>query len=83
MGPAKPRDINDYMGPFCDELEELQETGIQLENGVVKTIKINAFIADTPARSFLTGTMNFNAKHGCHRCHQQTTSTTGKKRFFF
>lgn len=82
VGAMKPRDINEYMGPFCDEVERLQVSGVKLDDGEVREIRINAFITDTPARSFLTGTNIFSYKHGCHRCNQETKQGPGNKRFF-
>lgn len=66
-GTGKPKDINEFLNPFVDEVLPLLESGITI-NGHKLTITIRCFICDTPARSFIKGVVNFNAKYGCIKC---------------
>ncbi|CAH0550972.1 unnamed protein product [Brassicogethes aeneus] len=65
-GESKPP-LQEFLPEFVTELNEILETGIQVSQIRVK-VKIRYFVCDTPARSFIKGTVGFNAKHGCIKC---------------
>ncbi|CAH0555095.1 unnamed protein product, partial [Brassicogethes aeneus] len=65
-GESKPP-LEEFLHEFVTELNEILETGIQVSQMRVK-VKIRYFVCDTPARSFIKGTVGFNAKHGCIKC---------------
>lgn len=46
--------LNEYLAPFVTELNDLLLTGITINNYKI-TIKIKAFICDTPARAYIKG----------------------------
>uniref|UniRef100_A0A182PWS0 Uncharacterized protein n=1 Tax=Anopheles epiroticus TaxID=199890 RepID=A0A182PWS0_9DIPT len=64
---SKPPSIEDFLRPFVTELNELEETGLIIKD-VQHEVKVRAIIADAPARAFVKGVANFNAKHGCLKC---------------
>ncbi|XP_035912909.1 uncharacterized protein LOC118512515 [Anopheles stephensi] len=66
-GITKPPSIEEFLRPFVTELNELEEFGLTINN-MQHEIKVRAVIADAPARAFLKGVANFNAKHGCLKC---------------
>lgn len=51
-GDSKPPSVGEYLQKFVDELQNLLESGIQINN-IKFSIKIDNFICDTPARSFI------------------------------
>uniref|UniRef100_A0AAG5DQC3 Uncharacterized protein n=1 Tax=Anopheles atroparvus TaxID=41427 RepID=A0AAG5DQC3_ANOAO len=66
-GTSKPDDLELYLRPFVSELNELQDHGITLNRKRLK-VRIRAVIADSPARAFIKGVVNFTGKHGCLQC---------------
>lgn len=66
-GNGKPKDVNEFMNPFIEELEPLLQSGVII-NGYHLNITIRCFICDTPARSFIKGVISFNGKYGCLKC---------------
>lgn len=53
-GNSKPTILNDYLGPFVNELNEILQNSIFI-NGFKITVKVRCFICDTPARSYIKG----------------------------
>lgn len=53
-GESKPSDLNDFLRPFITELNGLLLNGIIINEKLI-SIKVRAFICDTPARSFIKG----------------------------
>ncbi|XP_053667430.1 uncharacterized protein LOC128717596 [Anopheles marshallii] len=66
-GSTKPLSTEEYLRPFVTELKDLMENGIIIADKLIQ-IRVRAFIADSPARAFIKGTANYNAKSGCHKC---------------
>ncbi|XP_062702680.1 uncharacterized protein LOC134285602 isoform X2 [Aedes albopictus] len=66
-GIGKPKDVNEFMNAFVEELMSLIQSGISI-NGCQLSIAIRCFICDTPARSFIKGVISFNGKYGCLKC---------------
>lgn len=56
-GKAKPESVEQFLRPFVDELKFVIENGIVISNHKLN-IRINCFIADSPARALLTGNLN-------------------------
>lgn len=54
-GIGKPKNLNEFLNPFVTEMNNIARTGIPI-NGYRIDIKRIIFCADSPARSFLTGT---------------------------
>lgn len=53
-GKTKPKKVEEFLKPFVDELLPLLQTGIVINNHKI-TIKLRAFICDSPARAFIKG----------------------------
>lgn len=53
QGPSKPLSVEEYLRKFVNEFNDIQRNGVKMQSGVIIKIKINAFIADAPARSLL------------------------------
>ncbi|XP_055381857.1 uncharacterized protein LOC129612336 [Condylostylus longicornis] len=70
-GKKKPP-LEPYFKCLIDELKILLKDGFK-NNNTTTQIKIKFFVCDTPARSFIKGTVNFNSAFGCIKC-----STVGK-----
>lgn len=66
-GEKKPENAEIYFRPFVEECKTLIQDGLTI-NGNTLRIVFRCFICDSPARAFVKGTMNFNARHGCQRC---------------
>ena len=54
LGESKPASLKEYLEPIVNELNELMETGIVIANKLI-TVRVWAFIADSPARAFIKG----------------------------
>ncbi|XP_049294362.1 uncharacterized protein LOC125769615 isoform X1 [Anopheles funestus] len=66
-GSSKPASIEHFLRPFVDELNFLMKNGLLIKNRKV-AIQIRAIIADSPARAYIKGVANYNARHGCLKC---------------
>uniref|UniRef100_A0A182VVM0 Transposase domain-containing protein n=1 Tax=Anopheles minimus TaxID=112268 RepID=A0A182VVM0_9DIPT len=66
-GKGKPSDINLFLNPFVDEMEDVLKHGVMI-NGHIISVSIRCFICDSPARAFIKGVANFNNQHGCQKC---------------
>lgn len=66
-GTSKPKNVNEFLNPFIDELLPILDAGLNI-NGHQVTVRVRCFICDSPARSFIKGVINFNGKHGCLKC---------------
>lgn len=53
-GESKPTILNDFLGPFVNELNSLLINGAMI-NGYQINISTRAFVCDTPARAFIKG----------------------------
>ena len=62
-GRGKPNDVSVYLQDFISEMNILFSDGYKNVS-----IKLKAFICDSPARCFLKCICNFNSYYGCERC---------------
>lgn len=53
-GEGKPTDLNEYLGPFVNELNVILNNGVRI-NGKHITVFCRCFICDSPARAFIKG----------------------------
>lgn len=65
-GRKKPKDFNQFLRPFVDEMKILTEN-FKFGEKSIKVI-IRCFICDAPARNYCTGTKGFNGYFGCGKC---------------
>ncbi|KAL2083702.1 hypothetical protein ACEWY4_021475 [Coilia grayii] len=68
-GKTKPLDLDEFLYDFVEEVAKL-ENGFEVA-GKTFTLKIDCFICDSPARSFLKNTKGHNGYFGCERCTQE------------
>lgn len=54
-GKTKPSKIEEFLDPFVHEIEPILTDGISI-NGHRLSVRIRAFICDSPARAFVKGT---------------------------
>lgn len=70
-GPGKPKDVDNYLKEFCEEITDLEISGVQCgKSRVLKSFNIRAFICDSPAAAFTTGRIGHSSYHGCPKCDQ-------------
>lgn len=50
----KPRDVNAFLEPFVEELNDVLQNGLKVKEVTIK-FRLRCFICDTPARSMLRG----------------------------
>uniref|UniRef100_A0AAG5D0U7 Transposase domain-containing protein n=1 Tax=Anopheles atroparvus TaxID=41427 RepID=A0AAG5D0U7_ANOAO len=81
-GPSKPSILEEYLRPLVDELITLSDNGIIIAGTEIR-VHVRAFIADSPARSFIKGVINFNGKHGCQKCVVKGEYSRASHRLFF
>ncbi|KAJ8677445.1 hypothetical protein QAD02_013232 [Eretmocerus hayati] len=67
QGKSKPKNVNECLQKFVDELNCLLKNGIVM-NGVKFLIKIKFFICHTPARAFLKSWVGHTSLNRCERC---------------
>lgn len=76
-GDSKPPSAEVFLRQFLDEIHELSGYGLDVSiNGVDKLfeIKVDKFILDSPARSFLKCIIAHNGYFSCERCEEEGVS---------
>lgn len=73
VGKQKPSSFDEFLTPFCTEINLIRDLGGVLINGNTKRLMIRAFICDSPARSEVTGTQYSGHPNGCPKCVQVST----------
>lgn len=53
-GEGKPTAVNEFLGPFVNELLDLIREGITIDDRHFQIV-VRAFICDSPARAFIKG----------------------------
>ncbi|CAG9773244.1 unnamed protein product [Ceutorhynchus assimilis] len=66
-GEAKPPSADIFLKKFAKELLAIMNHGLIINEGFVQ-VKINEFICDRPAKSFIKCVVSFNAYDGCIKC---------------
>jgi hypothetical protein len=68
-GYSKPSNVDEYLHEFIEEAHLLEREGLN-HNGHHHDFKINSFVCDMPARSFIKCVKGHGAYGGCDRCVQ-------------
>lgn len=66
-GDHKP-DMLEVMKPLCEELEQLQESGVTYNNNSFE-VRFTHAVFDLPAKAQIQNMMQYNGKHACSYCH--------------
>lgn len=66
-GNSKPKILSDFLQQFVLEINELQAEGCIIRDKHFQ-VKIQSFICNTPARSFLKCTQGHSGFNACERC---------------
>lgn len=66
-GTNKPKDCNEYLQDFVEELKHLYNEGL-IYNNEKYTVILNALIADSPAKSFILNCKGHTGKNSCVKC---------------
>lgn len=53
-GEGKPTEVNEFLSPFVNELNELLRYGVRINEYTI-TVFCLCFICDSPARAFIKG----------------------------
>lgn len=53
-GEGNPTVLNEFLGPFVNELNELLKNGVRVDKHHI-TVFCKCFICDSPARAFIKG----------------------------
>ncbi len=69
VGISKPKDTNEYIKAFVDEMVDIEANGIIYDDKTLQ-VKIENFVCDTPARAFLKRTKGHTGYFGCDHCEQ-------------
>lgn len=77
FGESKPEDVNLYTEQFIEEVNEVIETGLDIEEDHFE-VSIKCFVCDTPARAFLKCTVGHKSKYACERCTVDGGSLEGR-----
>ncbi|XP_061512562.1 uncharacterized protein LOC133393115 [Anopheles gambiae] len=66
-GLKKPESVEEYLNPLVNELNLLHDNGITIKGSHI-TIKLEAIVADTPARAFIKGVKGHTGYASCLKC---------------
>ncbi|XP_074113758.1 uncharacterized protein LOC141536876 [Cotesia typhae] len=66
-GNSKPSDVHCFLAKFIEEINELQNTGVMINNRLFN-VSIKGFVCDRPARSLLKIMKNHGGYYACERC---------------
>lgn len=66
-GKSKPSCANQFLKKFVDEVCVLRKEGIAVR-GMRYRFVLRKIVMNAPARSFILGIMNHNAREACHKC---------------
>lgn len=66
-GNNKPSSVHNYLRPFINEYKQLQNGGIVID-GKRFQVTLRCIICDSPARSYVKCTKQFNGYFSCDKC---------------
>lgn len=70
-GNGDPKDPNDFLKEFVEEIKLLKEKGIEVtKNRILKKFCFRCFVGDAPALALASGTMSHASYFGCPKCDQ-------------
>ncbi|KAM0736911.1 hypothetical protein ACS0PU_000004 [Formica fusca] len=69
-GNKKPSSVHKYLAPFINEYKQLQDEGIVI-NRIKYNVTLRCIICDSPARSYVKCTKQFNGYFSCDKCNEE------------
>ena len=78
---SKPN-LTDYFKLYSHQLTSLLQSGLFID-GTLYKIRLLCLIGDSPARSKLTYSIQYNGKNGCFNCLNQGFLLSKSKRIYF
>lgn len=69
-GSKKPSNVADYVHDFVVELQQLFDHGF-VNDGNLYKVKLDCFVCDAPARSFIKNVKSHTGYFGCDKCTQE------------
>ena len=66
-GSSKPKDPNDFMKDFTEEMQALQISGVLLDGHQYK-LELKGLVCDAPAKAFILCTKNHTGYCSCTKC---------------
>lgn len=69
-GNKKPSSVHNYLAPFINEYKQLQDEGIIID-GIQYSVILRCVICDSPARSYIKCTKQFNGYFSCDKCTEE------------
>jgi len=79
-GDSKPKNVNDFMKDFIQEVSYLIKNGLNIRQRIFK-IDVIGFSCDTPARAFIKKCKGHGGFYSCERC-ETRGKTINKKRVY-
>ncbi|KAK6186492.1 hypothetical protein SNE40_008521 [Patella caerulea] len=81
VGQTKPKDVNQYLKYFIDEMKDIKERALVQVHGLPVEVDILNFVCDTPARTFIKQTKGHNGYSGCDKCTQSGSYINNRMSF--
>lgn len=69
-GFSKPKDVNTFLLPFVNDMENISKNGINV-NGKIITVVLNTIICDAPAKAYITYTKHHTGYFECSKYFQE------------
>lgn len=66
-GNKKPKDINDFLASFIEDIVNLRAVGIQFQGKNIK-VGVSVLCSDAPTMPFALNIVSHNAYYGCRKC---------------
>lgn len=82
LGSGKPNNVNEFLEKFVEEVANLQENGFQWSDGSTYKFKINNFVLDAEARSFVKQRVAHGGYYACEKCTVKGTYYRNRMCFF-
>lgn len=68
LGSGKPNDVNVFLEEFVAEVANLQENGFEWSDGTIYQFRIDNFVLDAEARSFVKQCVAHGGYYACEKC---------------
>jgi len=80
FGSKKPSNVQEYLYPFIEELNQLLEHGLAIDDKIIN-INMKGIIADAPARAFIKQIKGHTGYFACEKCIEEGIYLSGSISF--